>query len=58
MAKLSNKEREQILGALRNRIDEIYENNLVEEGDLTASEFNALTKGASKLVEIFATLYE
>lgn len=58
MAKLSSKEREAILMALQNRIDEIDENNLVEEEQITASEAKALNSGFDKLKEIFVTLYK
>lgn len=58
MAKLNSKEREAILEALRNRIDEIEENNLVEEEQITASEAKALESGSAKLEELFVTLYE
>lgn len=57
MAKLSSKEREAILMGLQNRIDEIDDNNLVEEEQITASEAKALNSGFEKLKEIFEAIY-
>lgn len=59
MANLINtKEREAVYEALQDRINEIEENNLVEEGDLTKSEFNALKNGADKLEDFLEDIAE
>lgn len=57
MAKLTSKEREAILEALKNRIDEIDDNNLIEEEQITASEAKALNSGFDKLEELFEVIY-
>lgn len=57
MAKLTSKERETILEALRRMEDIIKEDSLVEEGDFTASEFKALQTGSVKLEELFEAIY-
>lgn len=57
MAKLTSKEREIIMESLYRMYDIIKEDNLVEEGDFTESEFKALKTGSDKLEDLFEAMY-